>query len=38
MTGLQVRTDFQHITSTTNTEFLREQIEEKFSLSVNGLS
>lgn len=32
---LQVRTDFQHITSTTNTEFLREQIEEKFSLRVN---
>ena len=32
---LQARTDFQHITSTTDTEFLREQIEEKFSLRVN---
>lgn len=32
---LQAKTDFQHITSTTDTEFLREQIEEKFSLRVN---
>ena len=32
---LQARTDFQHITSTTDTEFLREQFEEKFSLRVN---
>jgi len=32
---LQARTDFQHITSTTDTEFLRDQIEEKFSLRVN---
>jgi hypothetical protein len=32
---LQARTDFQHITSTTDTEFLCEQIEEKFSLRVN---
>ncbi len=32
---LQARTDFQYITSTTDTEFLREQIEEKFSLQVN---
>lgn len=32
---LQAKTDFQHITSTTDTEFLREQIEEKFSLQVN---
>jgi hypothetical protein len=32
---LQARTDFQHITSTTDTEFLREQIEEKLSLRVN---
>ena len=32
---LQVKTDFQHITSTTDTDFLREQIEEKFSLKVN---
>ncbi len=34
---LQARTDFQHITSTTDTEFLREQIEKKFSLQVNEL-
>jgi hypothetical protein len=32
---LQARTDYQHITSTTDTEFLSEQIEEKFSLRVN---
>lgn len=32
---LQAKTDFQHITSTTDTDFLREQIEEKFSLKVN---
>jgi hypothetical protein len=32
---LQARTDFQHITSTTDTEFLCEHIEEKFSLRVN---
>lgn len=32
---LQARTDFQHITSTTDTEFLCEHIEEKFSLQVN---
>ncbi len=32
---LQVRTDFQNIISTTDTEFLREQIEEKFSLRLN---
>jgi len=32
---LQATTDFQHITSTTDTEFIREQIEEKFSLRVN---
>jgi hypothetical protein len=32
---LQAKTDFQHITSTTDTEFLREQIEEKFSLRMN---
>ncbi|MDT9547343.1 MAG: nucleotidyltransferase [Chlorobium phaeovibrioides] len=32
---LQARIDFQHITSTTDTEFLSEQIEEKFSLRVN---
>ncbi|MBN2427942.1 MAG: nucleotidyltransferase [Deltaproteobacteria bacterium] len=32
---LQARTDFQHLTSTTNTEFLCEHIEEKFSLRVN---
>lgn len=32
---LQARIDFQHITSTTDTEFLCEQIEEKFSLRVN---
>lgn len=32
---LQARTDFQHITSTTDTEFLCEQIDEKFSLRVN---
>jgi len=34
---LQVRTDFQHITSTTDTEFICEQIDEKFSLRVNEL-
>lgn len=32
---LQARTDFQHITSTTDTESLCESIEEKFSLRVN---
>ena len=32
---LQARTDFQHLTSTTDTEFLCEHIEEKFSLRVN---
>jgi hypothetical protein len=32
---LQARTDFQHITSTTDTEFLCEQIDQKFSLRVN---
>lgn len=32
---LQARTDFQHITSTTDTEFLCEHIEEKFSLQMN---
>jgi hypothetical protein len=32
---LQAKTDFQHITSTIDTEFIREQIEEKFSLRVN---
>ncbi len=32
---LQARKDFQHLTSTTNAEFLCEQIEEKFSLRVN---
>lgn len=32
---LQARTDFQHLMSTTDAEFLCEQIEEKFSLRVN---
>ncbi len=32
---LQARTDFQHITSTTDTESLCEYIENKFSLQVN---
>jgi hypothetical protein len=32
---LQARTDFQHLTSTTDTEFLCEHIQEKFSLQVN---
>jgi hypothetical protein len=32
---LQARTDFQHITSTTDTETLCEYIENKFSLQVN---
>ncbi|MGI6657148.1 MAG: hypothetical protein ACOX5Z_10065 [Desulfobulbus sp.] len=32
---LQARTDFQLLTSTTDTEFLCEQIEDKFSLKVN---
>ncbi|MGD9733470.1 MAG: nucleotidyltransferase [Desulfamplus sp.] len=32
---LQARIDFQHITSTTDTKFLCEHIEEKFSLRVN---
>jgi len=32
---LQARKDFQHLTSTTDAEFLCEQIEEKFSLRVN---
>jgi hypothetical protein len=32
---LQAKKDFQHLTSTTDTEFLYEQIEEKFSLRVN---
>ncbi len=32
---LQARIDFQHLTSTTDTEFLCEHIEEKFSLRVN---
>ena len=32
---LQAKTDFQHITSTTDTEFICEQIDEKFSLRVN---
>ena len=32
---LQAKTDFQHITSTTDTEFLCEHIENKFSLRVN---
>jgi hypothetical protein len=32
---LQARTNFQHLTSTTDTEFLCEHIEEKFSLRVN---
>jgi hypothetical protein len=32
---LQARTDFQHLVSTTDTEFLCEQIKEKFSLRVN---
>lgn len=31
----QARTDFQHLTSTTDTEFLCERIEDKFSLRVN---
>ena len=32
---LQARIDFQHLTSTTDTEFLCKQVEEKFSLRVN---
>lgn len=32
---LQAQKDFQHLTSTTDTEFLCEQMEEKFSLRVN---
>lgn len=32
---LQAQKDFQHLTSTTDTDFLCEQIEEKFSLRVN---
>ncbi|MBI5642618.1 MAG: nucleotidyltransferase [Deltaproteobacteria bacterium] len=32
---LQAKTDFQHLMSTTDAEFLSEQIEEKFSLRVN---
>ena len=32
---LQAKADFQHITSTTNTEFICGHIEEKFSLRVN---
>ena len=32
---LQAKTDFQHLTSTTDTEFLCDLIEEKFSLRVN---
>jgi hypothetical protein len=32
---LQARTDFQHLVSTTDTEFLSEHIENKFSLRVN---
>jgi hypothetical protein len=34
---LQAQKDFQHLTSTTDTDFLSEQIEEKFSLRVNKL-
>jgi len=32
---LQAKTDFQHLTSTNDTEFLCEHIEEKFSLRIN---
>ncbi|MBU1057598.1 MAG: nucleotidyltransferase [Proteobacteria bacterium] len=32
---LQAKKDFQHLTSTTNTEFLCDQMNEKFSLRVN---
>jgi len=34
---MQAKKDFQHITSTTDAEFLCEQMEEKFSLRVNLL-
>lgn len=34
---LQANTDFRHITSTNDTEFLSEQLEEKFSLRVNKM-
>lgn len=34
---LQANTDFRHITSTNDVEFLSEQLEEKFSLRVNKM-
>ena len=32
---MQARVDFQHLTTSTDTKFLKEQIEDKFSLQVN---
>ncbi|MBF9016726.1 MULTISPECIES: nucleotidyltransferase [unclassified Oceanispirochaeta] len=33
---MQVKKDFQHITSTTDTEFIREMAENKFSVKINS--